>query len=127
MSDITTEKLIADFKVLIDDAEELIRATAGQAGERVTELREHLTRTIEEGRAALAACEKDLRERAEQAKIRAITFLRDERWCWLALAGIFGVLASIALCCQKRGHTRPEQRCENPLARRGDIGTNTGG
>jgi ElaB/YqjD/DUF883 family membrane-anchored ribosome-binding protein len=127
MSDITTEKLIADFRVLIDDAEQLIRITAGQAGERVTELREHLTRTIEEGRAALAACEKDLRDRADRAKIRAITFLRDEGWCWLALAGFFGLLASMALCCQKRGHTRPEQRRENPLDRRGDNVTNASG
>lgn len=36
------EKLVTDLKVVISDTEELLRATAGAAGEKVTELRERL-------------------------------------------------------------------------------------
>ena len=39
MTDVTKEKLIADFKVVVADAEELLRATAGQAGDKVGEIR----------------------------------------------------------------------------------------
>ena len=36
---VTKEKLVADFKVVVADAEELLRVTAGQAGEKAAELR----------------------------------------------------------------------------------------
>ena len=36
------EKLVTDLKVVISDTEELLRATAGAAGEKVSELRERL-------------------------------------------------------------------------------------
>jgi ElaB/YqjD/DUF883 family membrane-anchored ribosome-binding protein len=36
------EKLVSDLKVVISDTEELLRATAGAAGEKVGELRERL-------------------------------------------------------------------------------------
>jgi len=67
MNEISTEKLVADVKVLIADVEELIAATAGMAGDRVIELRERLERKLAQGKTALAECEKDLRERGEQA------------------------------------------------------------
>jgi hypothetical protein len=37
MSEITTSKLAQDFKVLIDDVEGLMQATANEAGERFSE------------------------------------------------------------------------------------------
>ena len=42
MNEITTEKLSEDFKVLIDDAEDLVKATASQTGERIGDLRQRL-------------------------------------------------------------------------------------
>jgi hypothetical protein len=58
-----------------------------------------LVAEIEAGTEALAQGEKELRERASQAKSRAITFLRNESWCGFALAAC---LAGIALCCRKQ-------------------------
>ncbi len=42
----TTRQLIADLKVLAADSEELAKATATQAGERVTELRGRIQRCV---------------------------------------------------------------------------------
>jgi ElaB/YqjD/DUF883 family membrane-anchored ribosome-binding protein len=40
MNDVVNkEKLVADLKVVIADTEELLRATAGQAGEKAAEYR----------------------------------------------------------------------------------------
>ena len=39
MTDVTKEKLIADVKLVIADTEELLRATAGQAGEKIADIR----------------------------------------------------------------------------------------
>jgi hypothetical protein len=39
MSEVTKDKLIADVKLVIADTEELLRATAGQAGDKIAEIR----------------------------------------------------------------------------------------
>jgi ElaB/YqjD/DUF883 family membrane-anchored ribosome-binding protein len=64
MSEFTTKKLFADLKVLVDDVERLLSATEGEAGERVTDLRQRLARRVEEGKAALGQQETALREHA---------------------------------------------------------------
>ncbi len=42
MSVANKEKLVSDLKVVVADAEEILRATAGTAGEKVAELRERI-------------------------------------------------------------------------------------
>jgi hypothetical protein len=39
MKQVTTDKLLEDLKVVVSDAEELLKATAGQAGEKVAAAR----------------------------------------------------------------------------------------
>lgn len=41
-ADVSREKLISDFKVVMGDAEELLKLTAGQAGDKVSEVRSRL-------------------------------------------------------------------------------------
>lgn len=75
MSEVSARKLAADFKIVMGDVEELIRATASQSGERVGDLRQRLEKKIEDGRKALA--EKTWFQTAEEAKARdGITFAR---------------------------------------------------
>ena len=109
VSQVTTEKLIADFKVLIDDAEQLIGATASQAGERVAALRQRLLRRVEEAKVAMAQCEKELRERGERARSRVRSRLQEENWSRLAIAAGLGVLAGLALRCL--GSKSQENHC----------------
>ena len=97
MSEVATEKLLADFNVLIDDAEQLLSATAGEANERIAEVRQRLALKIEEGRRALARCERELREQAEQAKSRAMAFLSAQSWSRLFMAAVLGLLIGAAL------------------------------
>lgn len=97
MSKVTTEKLLADFNVLIDDAEQLMSATADETNERIAEVRQRLALKIEEGRAALARYERELREQAEQAKRRATAFLRAQSWSRLLMAAFVGLLVGAAL------------------------------
>ena len=44
-------RLVSDLKVLARDAEELMKATAGQAGEKLAELRSRLTAALESAKA----------------------------------------------------------------------------
>jgi len=97
MNEVTTEKLIADVSVLIDDVEALIKETADQTGERVGALRERLQRTLEAGKTALADYEKDLLERGEQGKACAIRFLRQESWPRVVAAAAVGILLGVVV------------------------------
>ena len=40
MNEVTREKLSADFKAVIGDVDELVRATTRQTGEKIADLRE---------------------------------------------------------------------------------------
>ncbi len=42
MNEVTTKKLSEDFKVLIEDVEDLVKATASQTSERIGDLRQRL-------------------------------------------------------------------------------------
>jgi ElaB/YqjD/DUF883 family membrane-anchored ribosome-binding protein len=97
MNDLTTQKLISDVNVLIDDAEELLRATADQTGERIVELRQRMQRKIEEGRSALAAQENEWRQKAEQARVRSENYLRENVWTTVAMAAGIGMLLGLLL------------------------------
>lgn len=44
------EKLLADLKTLSRDAEAMLHATTGQAGEKMSELRERLTAALDSAR-----------------------------------------------------------------------------
>jgi len=102
MSEVTTEKLIDDLKIIIDDAEELIKASADSVGGQIAEARRRLGQRVETSKAALAQRAVEMRERAEQAKAHAIDLAQDEGWRRLALAACLGVLVGLALRYQGR-------------------------
>ena len=47
---VTVDKLVSDFKVVIHDAEALIKATAGDLGDRAREARSRLGVSLEQAR-----------------------------------------------------------------------------
>lgn len=42
MTNSSKQKLVSDMKVVVSDAEEILRATAGVAGEKMVDLRERI-------------------------------------------------------------------------------------
>ncbi|MBI4985328.1 MAG: DUF883 domain-containing protein, partial [Rhodocyclales bacterium] len=55
MNDIVNkQKLVADLKVVVADTEELLRATAGQAGEKVAEIRSRMQEHLATAKDSLA-------------------------------------------------------------------------
>lgn len=109
MSEVTTQKLIDDIKVLIEDTEGLIKVTAGQVGERGAELRRNLETRIAERKAALTQYAEGLRNQAGQTKKRAVDLWQDEGWRRLAVAVGLGVLVGMVLRCRRPKTTRREE------------------
>jgi ElaB/YqjD/DUF883 family membrane-anchored ribosome-binding protein len=109
MSEVTTGKLFDDFKVLIDDVEQLVSATASEAGGASPNCASVCHSRSKRGKKALAQREKELREQAEQAKQRATIFVLEESWSRLAAAACLGAPLGLALRRLKSKSTRSEQ------------------
>ena len=96
MNEVTTEKLSADFKVVIGDVDELVKATSRQAGEKIADLRERLGKKIEDGRKALSE-QGPLRAKVDEARASAGAYLREKRWAPLAIAAGIGLVVGFFL------------------------------
>jgi ElaB/YqjD/DUF883 family membrane-anchored ribosome-binding protein len=59
-----TQKLVADYKVLVMDAEELIKATASQSAEKIADARIRMQHALLELKPRLANTEAVLRDKA---------------------------------------------------------------
>ena len=56
-SNVSKDKLVADLKVVVADAEELLRATASQAGEKVAAARERIQASLATAKVKLTEAE----------------------------------------------------------------------
>ena len=75
MSVANKEKLVSDLKVVVADAEEILRATAGNAGEKVAELRERIgvrLRDAKERLQDLLAVLRAALQELEEASLRQV-------------------------------------------------------
>lgn len=97
MNEVDRDKIIADLKVVIEDVEELIKATADQTGEQITELRQRLQRKLSDARAALAEQQRYWRERAVEQGTAAAQCLRNNPWTPLAIAIGAGLVIGLLL------------------------------
>ena len=71
MSELTTtqkDKLMADLKVVIADAEELMKMTAGQVGEKAGELRQRMQVRMDQAKVDLARMQEAAVLRAKDAE-----------------------------------------------------------
>jgi len=91
----TREKLVSDFKVLIDDAEALLRATAGQAGETVDAVRERIARSLDEGKQSLAETEDVLLATGKEAVTAADAYVRERPWNAVGIAAGVGLVLGL--------------------------------
>jgi ElaB/YqjD/DUF883 family membrane-anchored ribosome-binding protein len=86
-------KLADDLHALVSDAEALLRATAGQAGEKAQEAREKAEESLQSLRERLSDLEDHVKGRAKQVD----TYVRDNPWQALAIAGGVALLVGILM------------------------------
>ena len=91
------EKLVADLKLVVADTEELLRATAGQAGEKVTELRGRLEKRLQEAKVSLADAQAYATEKAQAAVHAADDFVQTEPWKAVGIAAALGLALGVLI------------------------------
>lgn len=94
---VTTEKLIEDLHLVIRDAEALLQATAGQAGERLHDLRQRTQATLASARERLAAAERSAAREIRAAAADADEFVHDKPWQAVGIAAGVGLLVGLLI------------------------------
>ena len=89
--DITFDKLAADFKIVVHDAEALLKATAGEVGEKAREARTRLSTSLQNCKASL----HQLEEKAVASAKVADKVIRDHPYQSIGLAFGVGLLIGV--------------------------------
>ncbi len=85
-------KLVQDIKAVVADAEAILRATAGQTGEEVAELRASMTAKLADAKARLVEVEEAVVEKARQAAKATDEYVHENPWQSVIIAGGIGFL-----------------------------------
>ncbi len=97
MSVANKEKLVSDLKVVISDTEELLRATAGAAGEKVGDLRERLAIRLRDAKERVIDLEVALVEKSKAAARATDDFVHGEPWKAVGIAAVVGLALGVLI------------------------------
>ena len=99
MPDVTSElstaskdKLVSDMRIVVADAEELLRATAGVAGEKMGDLRERIGESLRDAKLRLADAEVAMVDRTKAAARATDDFVHENPWRAVGVAAFVGLL-----------------------------------
>ena len=94
---VSREKLVQDLKLVIADAEDLLRATASHAGETVTVAREKFENNLRRARLRVTELEDTVRDTGRQAARATDEFVRDNPWQAVGIAAAAGIVVGMLI------------------------------
>jgi ElaB/YqjD/DUF883 family membrane-anchored ribosome-binding protein len=95
MEQITTERLMQDMRVVVTDAEDLLKATAGQTGERIEKIRARTEESLRTARNRLQIAGKAVQESATQAAHTVDDQVKKNPWTAVGIAAAAGLVLGI--------------------------------
>jgi ElaB/YqjD/DUF883 family membrane-anchored ribosome-binding protein len=96
-SDVNTAKLVEDLKVVMRDAEELLKATSAQTGEKIQEVRARAEESLRQARTRLDALEDEALQRARELADATAGYVRENPWQSVGVAAGVGLLVGLLL------------------------------
>lgn len=97
MTQVNKDKLVSDIKLVIADAEEILRVTAGQAGEKMADLREKAQARLADAKLKLADAEALLVDKAKAAGRAADDYVHDNPWRSVGIAAGVGLVIGLLI------------------------------
>ncbi len=97
MSNSSKQKLVSDMKVVVSDAEEILRATAGVAGEKMVDLRERIAERLHDAKLRIADAEAALLDRTKAAAHAADDYVNENPWQAVGIAAGVGLLLGLVI------------------------------
>lgn len=96
-SEASKDKLVADLKLVVSDAEELLRATASQAGEKVSVARERIQASLASAKVKLVDAERVALEKAKETAKVADEYVQDNPWQAVGIAAAAGFVLGLLI------------------------------
>lgn len=97
LSTASKQKLVSDMKVVVADAEEILRATAGVAGERMGDLRERIGERLRDAKLRLADAEAALVDKTKAAARATDDYVHENPWRAVGIAAGIGLLLGVII------------------------------
>lgn len=97
LSTASKQKLVSDMKVVVADAEEILRATAGVAGDKMGDLRERIGERLRDAKLRLADAEAALVDRTKAAARATDDFVHENPWRAVGVAAAVGLLLGVII------------------------------
>lgn len=91
------EKLMSDLKLVIADAEELLKLTAGDVSGKASEMRMRLQARMEQAKADLASVQSMAVGKAKDAGKAADTYVHEEPWTAIGIGVGVGLLLGLLI------------------------------
>jgi ElaB/YqjD/DUF883 family membrane-anchored ribosome-binding protein len=97
LPDVTKEQLIADFKVVVNDAEALLKATANQTGDKLIAARAKVEESLRTARARLAEAQVAVVAKAKAAAKATDVYVHENPWKAVGIAATIGLVVGLLL------------------------------
>jgi ElaB/YqjD/DUF883 family membrane-anchored ribosome-binding protein len=95
--DVTREKLLADIRLVIADSEEILRATAGQAGDKLTDLRIRAGANLAAAKTKLVDMEAALVDKTKAVARATDDYVHENPWRSVGIAAGAGLLIGLLI------------------------------
>ena len=95
--EVTAEKLAADLRLVITDAEALLRATVGETGESVAAAREKIKQSLDAAKDGLESLGEEAAQQARIAVRAADDYVRGNPWQAVAIAALAGIALGLLI------------------------------
>lgn len=97
LGDVTKEQLIDDFKVVVADAEALLKATANQGGEKLAEVRAKAEESLRVAKAKMADAQAALLLKTKAAARATDVYVHENPWRAIGAAAGVGLVIGLLI------------------------------
>ena len=91
------QRFVSDMKVVVSDAEEILRATAGVAGEKMGDLRERVGERLRDAKLRIADAEAALVDKTKAAARATDNYVNVTPWQAVGIAAAVALLLGVII------------------------------
>ena len=96
-TDVFREKLASDLRIVISDAEELLRATAGQMGEKAVIARERIQESLRTAKDKLSRAQEAVVDKTKAAARATDDYVHEHPWGAVGIAAAVGLVIGMLI------------------------------
>ena len=97
VENVSKEKLMEDMRMVVADAEELLKATANQAGDQIASVRSKANDSLRAAKARMAEAQASAVERIKVAAQTPDHYVHDKPWQSIGIAATVGILIGVLI------------------------------